>query len=33
MIYMLIITFIIAIGTITYGFVKRAKEDIEGKWK
>lgn len=31
MIYVLIFTFIIAVSTITYGFVQRVKEDIEGK--
>ena len=31
MLYILIITFIIAISTITYGFVQRAKEDLQGK--
>lgn len=33
MIYILILTFIIAIVTITYGLLQRAKEDITGKIK
>ncbi|NOH16161.1 ATP synthase subunit C [Clostridium cochlearium] len=33
MIYILIFTFIIAVSTITYGFIQKAKEDIEGKSK
>ncbi|GAA0719500.1 ATP synthase subunit C [Clostridium malenominatum] len=30
MIYLLMVTFIIAIGTITYGFVEKSKADIKG---
>lgn len=30
MIYVLMITFIIALGTITYGFVEKSKADIKG---
>ncbi|WP_125152801.1 ATP synthase subunit C [Clostridium rectalis] len=33
MIYLLILTFAITIGTLVYGFVVRCKEDIEGKGK
>lgn len=31
MIYLLIVALIIVIGTVSYGFVKRAKDEIEGK--
>lgn len=30
MIYLLMVTFIIAVGTITYGFVEKSKADIKG---
>lgn len=33
MMYVLILTLIVVIGTISYGFVKKAKADIEGKIK
>lgn len=33
MMYVLILTFIVVVGTVSYGFVEKAKADIEGKTK